>query len=174
MVFFPTEKETFLGFLIQGPYRTTPARDNVPGQDPSNQVLVRETAALLADVLRQLRDEGLLTAEVLQALPLDAARFAPGTMFAPLFDAVADLLAAEPLIPVAGGGYGVAVDLELAAGPEVRELLSLASWARCSARAGRSGFAGESISERTPRRCGATCGTRSASTRSRPRRWWSG
>jgi hypothetical protein len=36
-VFFPTEKETFLGFLIQGPYRTTPARDNIPGDDPSNQ-----------------------------------------------------------------------------------------------------------------------------------------
>ena len=29
-VFFPTEKETFLGFLIQGPYRTTPARDKRP------------------------------------------------------------------------------------------------------------------------------------------------
>ena len=43
--FFPTEKETFLGFLIQGPYRTTPARDNIPGDDPSNQALVRQTAA---------------------------------------------------------------------------------------------------------------------------------
>ncbi len=41
VVFFPTEKETFLGFLIQGPYRTTPARDNVPGDDPANQALVR-------------------------------------------------------------------------------------------------------------------------------------
>ena len=51
VVFFPTQKETFLGFLIQGPYRTTPARDNVPEHDPSNQALVRETAALLADVL---------------------------------------------------------------------------------------------------------------------------
>src|SRR5205823_7276185 len=81
VVFFPTEKETFLGFLAQGPYRTTPARDNVPGHDPSNLVLVSETATLLAGVLRQLRDDGLLTAEVLQALPIDAARFAPGTMF---------------------------------------------------------------------------------------------
>ena len=51
-VFFPTEKETFLGFLVQGPYRTTPARDNVPEHDPSNQALVRETAALLTGVLR--------------------------------------------------------------------------------------------------------------------------
>jgi len=122
-VFFPTEKETFLGFLIQGPYRTTPARDNIPGEDPSNQALVRQTAALLADVLPDLRDEGLLTADALQALPLDAARFPAGSMFRPLFDAAGDALTAEPLIPAAGGGYAVAVDLLLASSPEVLGLL---------------------------------------------------
>jgi hypothetical protein len=123
IVFFPTEKETFLGFLVQGPYRTTPARDNVPGHDPANQVLVGETAALLCDVLRWLRDASLLTVDVLTALPLDEARFAAGSMFRPLFEAVRDLLTAEPLIPVAGGGYGVAVDLALA-GAGVQELLT--------------------------------------------------
>jgi hypothetical protein len=122
-VFFPTEKETFLGLLIQGPYRTTPARDNIPGDDPSNQALVRQTAALLADVLPELRDQGLLTAEALQALPLDAARFPADSMFRPLFDAAGDALTAEALIPVAGGGYGVAVDLLLASSPEVLGLL---------------------------------------------------
>ena len=80
--FFPTEKETFLGFLIQGPYRTTPARDNIPGDDPSNQALVRQTAALLTDVLPELRDEGLLTPDALQALPLDAGAF-PGRLYVP-------------------------------------------------------------------------------------------
>ncbi len=167
VVFFPTEKETFLGFLAQGPYRTTPARDNVPGQDPSNQVLVAETAALLCDVLRQLRDEELLTAEVLQALPLDAARFAPGTMFAPLFDAVADLLAAEPLVPVAGGGYGVATELELADRPEVRELLTPGQLGTLLGAGRRSGSPASPSPSGAPRPCGATCGTRSASTRSR-------
>jgi hypothetical protein len=122
-VFFPTEKETFLGFLIQGPYRTTPARDNVPGDDPSNQALVRQTAALLADVLPELRDEGLLTADALQALPLDPARFPAGSMFRPMFDAAGDALTAEALIPVAGGGYAVAVDLLLPGSPEVLGLL---------------------------------------------------
>ncbi|MGH3149808.1 MAG: sacsin N-terminal ATP-binding-like domain-containing protein, partial [Streptosporangiaceae bacterium] len=122
-VFFPTEKETFLGILIQGPYRTTPARDNIPGDDPANQALVRQTAALLADVLPELRDEGLLTADALQALPLDEARFPPGSMFWPLFDAVGDALTAVALIPTAGGGYGVAVDLLLAGRPDVLGLL---------------------------------------------------
>ena len=122
-VFFPTEKETFLGFLIQGPYRTTPARDNIPGDDPSNQALVRQTAALLAGVLPELRDEGLLDADALQALPLDAARFPGGSMFRPLFDAAGDALTTEALIPVAGGGYGVSVDLLLASSPAVFGLL---------------------------------------------------
>jgi hypothetical protein len=123
VVFFPTQKETFLGFLIQGPYRTTPARDNVPEHDPSNQALVRETAALLADVLTELREDGLLTVDVLGALPLDAARFQPGTMFRPLFDSVRTALAREEFIPVAGGGYGAAGELKLAGGAGLRELL---------------------------------------------------
>jgi hypothetical protein len=122
-VFFPTQKETFLGFLIQGPYRTTPARDNVPDHDPSNQALVRETAALLAEVLLELRDDGLLTADVLQALPVDAARFQPGSMFRPLFDAVRAALVLEQLIPVAGGGYGAAGEVALPSDAGLRELL---------------------------------------------------
>jgi hypothetical protein len=123
VVFFPTEKETFVGFLIQGPYRTTPARDNVPEHDPSNQALVRETAALLTEVLRELRDDGLLTVDVLEALPLDAARFQPGTMFRPLFDSVRTAVGREQLIPLAGGGYGAAGEVKLASGAGLRELL---------------------------------------------------
>ena len=121
-VFFPTEKETFLGFLIQGPYRTTPARDNVPEHDPSNQALVRETAALLVGVLRDLRAEGLLTVGVLGALPLDPRRFPPGSMFRPLFDWVREALAREELIPVADG-YRAAAELKLAGGRGLDELL---------------------------------------------------
>ena len=123
IVFFPTEKETFLGFLVQGPYRTTPARDNIGEHDPSNQVLVRETAALACDVLRELRDDGQLTAEVLTALPVDAARFPPGSMFRPIFEAVRSALASEPLLPVTGGGYGPARGLMLVRGTELPALL---------------------------------------------------
>ena len=146
IVSFPTEKETFLGFLVQGPYRTTPARDNVPGHDPSNQFLVRETAALMCDVLRQLRDEGLLTVDVLTALPLDAARFTADSMFRPLFDAVGEILVTEPLIPVAGGGYGVTVDLALGR-REVHELLTPAQLGALAGADWPIRFADDSITE---------------------------
>jgi hypothetical protein len=121
-VYLPTQKETFLGFLVQGPYRTTPARDNVGEHDPENQALVRETAVLLREALRELRDESLLTVAALAALPIDTARFAPGSFFRPLFDAARDALASEELIPVAGGGYRAAADVRLAADPELPDL----------------------------------------------------
>jgi len=122
VVYFPTEKETHLGFLVHGPYRTTPARDNVPEHDSSNQALVRETAVLLADVLGELRDQGLLTAAVLEALPIDAAWFQPGTMFRPLFESVRAALRTDALIPANDGRYGFAARLKLARGTGLREL----------------------------------------------------
>ena len=123
VVYFPTEKETSLGFLVQGPYRTTPARDNVPEHDPANQALVQETAVLLTEVLPDLRDSGLLTVAGLQALPLDEARFPAGSMFRPLFDAVRDALAGAELIPAPGGGHRAARDLRLCGAAALRDLL---------------------------------------------------
>ena len=124
VVFFPTQKETFLGFLVQGPYRTTPARDNVPEDDPWNRALVRETACLLVDVLADLRDRGLLSVEILQALPLDAGRFPPETMFRPLFDSARTALVQDRFIPTATDGYGSAREVRLARGAALRELLT--------------------------------------------------
>ena len=54
-VLFPTEIETKLGFLIQGPYRTTPARDSIVQDDPFNTALVEETGELVVEALRWLR-----------------------------------------------------------------------------------------------------------------------
>ena len=125
VAFFPTERETFLGFLVQGPYRTTPARDNIPYKDSWNQTLVHQTAELLRGVLRELRDRGLLTVEVLGAMPLDADRFPPDSMFRPIYDAVSDALRTERLIPVSGGGYAKCADVKLARGAGLRELLSI-------------------------------------------------
>jgi hypothetical protein len=122
-VFFPTEKQTFLGFLLQGPYRTTPARDNIPEQDPANQALARQSAALLTGVLTELRDNGLLTVEALTALPVEPARFGAGSLLRPLFDATRAALAADRLIPTADGGYGAAGELALTTSSETQELL---------------------------------------------------
>jgi Domain of unknown function (DUF3883) len=124
VVFFPTIVPTNLGFLAQGPYRTTPSRDNVPRQDPWNQYLVRETAELLIEAMRSMRDLGLLNAAALQCLPIDRAKFAENTMFAPLFDAVSAAFTNERLLPCLGGDYAEADATRLARTQELRQALN--------------------------------------------------
>lgn len=122
VVFFPTILETHLGFLIQGPYRTTPSRDNVPKNDPWNQSLVQQTASLLVNALRWLRDHNQLDTTTLRCLPLDSAKFSEGSMFRPLFDATKEALSSEALLPRFDMGYVSGTRAKLARTQELREL----------------------------------------------------
>ena len=123
VVFFPTVVETHLGFLIQGPYRTTPSRDNVPPQNDWNRMCVRETGALLVESLMWLRDHGLLDATALACLPLDPAGF-ERSMFRELFEETKGALCREELLPALGDTYVRAKDGRLARGEQLRQLLS--------------------------------------------------
>lgn len=124
VVFFPTVVSTNLGFLVQGPYRTTPSRDNVPRNDPWNQQLVQETADLLVEAARWLRDNAMLDASALRCLPTDRAKFPEGAMFAPLFEAMRQAFLKEALLPRFDGGYVTAGQARLARTQELRELFS--------------------------------------------------
>lgn len=139
VVFFPTTLETHLGFLMQGPYQTTPSRDNVPPHAPWNKHLVEETSVLLPQALRWLRDKGDLSTDVLRCLPLDSQRFgaAAGSrsdflsasprhanMFNPLFDITKEALSSEPLLPRLNSGYTSAKDALLGRSEEIRQLFS--------------------------------------------------
>ncbi len=124
VVFFPTALETHLGFLLQGPFRTTPSRDNVPAQDAWNRHCVAETADVVRHALLWLRDNGHLDAGALRCLPLDRAKFPEGAMFAPIFEGARSALAAEALLPRHGGGHLPAKQARLARTQELRELLS--------------------------------------------------
>ena len=121
--FFPTVIETHLGMLVQGPYRTTPSRETIPWADDWNRHLVEETASLLVDALRHLRDRGLLGVHVFDALPLSRQRFAGG-FFEPMFDAVREAVASEPLLPAHRGGYVPASQARLTDEPGLRNLVS--------------------------------------------------
>ncbi len=122
-VYFPTVVTTHLGFLVQGPYRTTPSRDNVPQRDPWNVKLVQQTAVLLVESLEALRDEDLLDVAALQSMPLERAKYPDGSMFAPLFDAVRTALSSQPLLPRFRGGWVAAKNSRLARTQDLRELL---------------------------------------------------
>ena len=124
VVFFPTEKETELAVLIQGPYRTTPARDNIPFDHDWNQFLIQETAQLIVSSLEWLRDEGRLDIGVLSALPLDPDDFPEDGPIRPVFDAVRSALMNQPLLPAAGGGYVRAAHARIARSAPLRRLFS--------------------------------------------------
>ncbi len=143
----------------------------MPAHDPANQVLVRETAALLAGVLRELRDDGLLTAAALTALPLDAARFEPGSMFRPLFETVRAALAAEALIPADGAVTARPASSSWPAAGTYVSCRTPVSSAPCTPRPARPGSPTSPLPSQARRSCGVTCGTSSASRRSRPRAW---
>lgn len=98
-VFFPTEWRTATGFILQGPYVPTPARDNIRQNDPTNIFLAGESAKLAVDTLRWLRERGALTPGVLNTLPLKRSDFPEDSLLRPLFDQVLDAIMTQPLLP---------------------------------------------------------------------------
>lgn len=134
VVFFPTDKDTRLRFLCQGPYQTTASRDNIRADTEWNRMLIGETARLVRAAIHRIKDMGLLTVQFLSVLPLDRDDFSDGehAMFLPIFEAVRDeLLEERDLLPSADGGFVAARRAFLANGTALIGLLrpnDLASW----------------------------------------------
>lgn len=124
VVFFSTVVESHLGFLVQGPYRTTPSRDNIPPGEPWNQHLVKETSCLLVEAMRWMRDKAMLDVSALRCLPLDREKFPKDSRFAPMFDAVRQAFQDEELLPTFDDGHVTAHQAKLARTQELRELFS--------------------------------------------------
>ncbi len=130
VVFFPTIVETHLGFLIQGPYRTTPSRDNIPKDDSWNRHLISETAILVKEALIILRDQGYLSVSVLNAMPLDREKFqgVPNLarlehMCMPIFKAVKNALLDDNLLPKYESGFASGRNVKIARTDGLRKLL---------------------------------------------------
>jgi len=124
VAFFPTEKQTRLGFLIQGPYRTTPSRDNVPKEEEWNEFLIDETSRLIKSSLPKLRELGLLTISLLNALPINTDDFPEENMFYPIVRTVLAELYDSELLPAIDGTYVSAKNAKLARGDSLRELIT--------------------------------------------------
>jgi hypothetical protein len=122
VAFLPTDKETKLGFLINGPYDTTPARDNIK-DNSHNRRVVEETATLIVESLPVLRDAGYMDVNLLKALPTRAEEFPADSDFHKLFIAVRNCLRSEPVLPALDGSYVSADEAKLAREVAVRDLL---------------------------------------------------
>ncbi len=122
VVYFPTEKKTELAFLIQGPFKTTKARDNIKSDDPANQQMLEAAAHLAADSLETLRDLKLLDVFSYLALPLQTPE---DSFFHPVYDKIRETLRTKPLLPANDDGTFIkAQEAKLARGKELVELFS--------------------------------------------------
>ena len=122
--FFPTAKETGLGFLIHGPFASTPARDNIESDSCWNDLLLNELATLVSDSLSVCRRHGFLTPQFLTMLPIDPESFPEGSPFRPIYEAVLKAFKTQFLIPRVGGGHIKADRAVLGRSQELRDLLS--------------------------------------------------
>lgn len=104
-VYFPTETESKLDFIVQGPFRTTPNRSSIPSNDADNVYLAKETAILLRESILEMKADGRLNMSFVKALPIDEDRFDTFGLFLPLYETVRDLFRSTAVIPTKAGKY---------------------------------------------------------------------
>jgi len=123
IVFFPTEKVTYLNFLIQAPYKTTPNRENIPLDDEQNLYLIEETANLVTDSIPIIKELGLLNISFLEVLAIDQ-NHTDEIIYSSIFEKVKEkFLSDEALLPTSKQNFTTAQDTLLARGKELTELL---------------------------------------------------
>ncbi len=131
-VFFPTERETNLGFLMQGPFKTNSARDDIRKDVPFNCALANETGELVVEALRWLRDRNWLNVNVLNTMPLEYGKFHDiesysyvVSLFTPIYDRVLTAMKEEALIPAFDGRYISGNEAILEGSEALRNLLNI-------------------------------------------------
>lgn len=123
-VYFPTETESKLKFIVQGPYRTTPNRSSVPADDKDNIDLAEQTASLLRDSVIELRDAGKLNFSFLNILPVDSDVFYSAPLFECMFNETEEMMTEEALLLCKDGSYAAADSVKIARGADFAEVLT--------------------------------------------------
>ncbi|MFQ5672983.1 MAG: sacsin N-terminal ATP-binding-like domain-containing protein, partial [Nitrospinales bacterium] len=121
-VLFPTTKETHVGFLMNGPFRTPPHRETVSEDDEFNQFLVKEMSKLLCHSFPEIREKSLVSIDFLETLPIRMNDFP--RMFYPIAEAVRNVLMENDLLPADDGTFVSGENAMLGRGDELRKLLS--------------------------------------------------
>lgn len=88
--FFPTNEESTLNFLIQGPFKTTIARESLKTEDDINYLIVNKIISLLGDVLFYLKENNKLDADFLNLLPFETPKNRNLVNFLDIWDFIDD------------------------------------------------------------------------------------
>lgn len=123
IAFFPTERVTYLNFLIQGPYKTTPNRENIPLEDEQNKYIIEETANLVSESITTIKEIGLMSVSFLETLPINKD-FLDDKIYSCIYEKVKQiLLSDEAYLPTSKGNFISASSAVLARGRELTEFL---------------------------------------------------
>jgi hypothetical protein len=124
VVYFPTEKVTYLNFIIQGPYKTTPNRETIPLDEEQNRNIINETAQLVADSITTIKEICLLNISFLEVLPIDHEHTGE-IIYSVIFEKVKEKLKSkEAFLPNIEGAFTSANEAILARGKEISEILN--------------------------------------------------
>ncbi len=122
--FFPTEKVTYLNFLIQGPFKTTPNRENIPLEDRQNRLLINATSDLVADSIEIIKALGMLSVSFLETLPIDR-NYLTEIIYSEIYNKVkARLLSNKALLPTNNKKFASVKNVLLARGKELPDILN--------------------------------------------------
>lgn len=122
-VYFPTETESKLNFIVQGPYRTTPNRSSVPADDEENLNLAEQTLKLYRESLLELRDSGKFNMSLLRILPIQEDTFESYTLFEDFYEETKDILSTQKILPAKNGGYTYADFAKIVRNQKIAELI---------------------------------------------------
>lgn len=122
--FFPTEKVTYLNFLIQGPFKTTPNRENIPLEDRQNKLLINATSELVAESIEIVKALGLLSVSFLETLPIEQ-NYLTEIIYSEIYNCVrAKLLSKKALLPTNTKKFTTTKNALLARGKELPDILN--------------------------------------------------
>ena len=122
-VYFPTETESKLNFIVQGPYRTTPNRSSVPADDAENLSLAKQTLKLYRDSLVELRDAGKFNMSLLRILPIQEDVFESYALFEGFYEETKTILTTKKILPTKNGGYTYADFAKIVRNQKIAELI---------------------------------------------------
>jgi len=124
VVFFPTERTTFLNFLVQAPFKTTPNREGIPLEDDQNQILLKAASELVAESIISVKKLRLLNVSFLQVLPIRDEHL-DDEIYSVMFEKVKEIFTGdEALLPTMHGGFSTTNDAALARAKDLATLLS--------------------------------------------------
>jgi hypothetical protein len=126
-VFFPTHEKTGLGFILQGPYKTTPNRSEIPPKDPWNKGLIELTKKLVHNSLAVITENRIVepSRQFITALRIneDSIRDEMRSLFSIVTEGVLNDLKSLSLLPADDDTFTSAKNTRLPETTDVRKLL---------------------------------------------------